>query len=257
VAVNPLVQQAATLIANAEYTIALTGAGSSTPSGVPDFRSPQSGLWEKFDPMIVASIHNFKHHPESFYEWVGPLAKTLLDATPNPSHEAFAKLEALGKIQAIITQNIDMLHSRAGSQTVHEVHGHMRTATCIRCYAKYDGQKLLQDFLSDDGKKVIRCEKCDGIIKPDVILFGEQLPALVLEAAERAVRRCDLMIVAGSSLEVYPVADFPRQARTHGAKLILVNYDTTSYDAVADVVIHDDVAKILPQIVSIVETIES
>ena len=234
--------------------MALTGAGISTPSGIPDFRSEGSGLWENVDPMQVASLYGFVSNPEAFYEWVVPLVKTMRDAEPNPAHLALAHLEAMGKLRSVVTQNIDMLHSRAGSQRVHEMHGHLREATCIQCFAVYPAKELIDEFLADASKSAMRCVSCSGVLKPNVILYGEQLPMTVVAEAQRDVRQSDLMIVAGSSLETYPAADLPNDAKRHGARLILINYEPTSYDKMADVVIHGDVAEVLPQIVELVET---
>ncbi len=247
------IQQAAALLLQSKYAVALTGAGISTPSGIPDFRSAESGLWEKHDPMVVASLIGFRHRPDLFYEWLVPLARTLIQASPNPAHYALAKLESLGILKSVITQNIDLLHSRAGSKTVYEVHGHIREATCITCFAVYPAESLLKEYIESDGKKLLRCASCGSVLKPNVILFGEQLPLKVFNAAQREVRQCDMMVVAGSSLEVYPVADMPRQARAGGAKLILINYSETDYDRVANVTIRGDVADILPRIVQALE----
>ncbi|MFP4322582.1 MAG: SIR2 family NAD-dependent protein deacylase [Anaerolineales bacterium] len=251
-------ERAAALVCDAEYSIALTGAGMSTPSGIPDFRSPESGLWATFDPMTVASLAGFRQAPERFFAWMRSLAPAFLHATPNAAHVALAQLESLGKLQSIITQNIDMLHQQAGSQNVYEVHGHLREATCISCFKRFDLPPLMQAFVDDPAQSAIRCAcndpRAPSILKPNVILFGEQLPARVLESAQRATRRCDLMLVAGSSLEVYPVADFPRKALAHGARLILVNYHPTSYDKMADVVIQGNVAEVLPRLVDLVRT---
>lgn len=247
------IQKAATLISQSKYAVALTGAGFSTPSGIPDFRSADSGLWERHDPMVVASLIGFRHRPDLFYQWLAPLARTLINANPNPAHYALVKLETLGILKSIITQNIDLLHSKAGSNTVYEVHGHIREATCIHCFSVYPAEPLLQEYLDSDGKEILRCSKCNGVLKPNVILFGEQLPAQVFNAAQQQIRQCDMIIVAGSSLEVYPVADMPRQARAGGAKMVIINYSDTDYDLIADVAIHGDVADILPRIVQAVE----
>lgn len=247
------IQAAAQLITYAEHITALTGAGFSTPSGIPDFRSHDSGLWKHNDPMEVASITGFKYHPEKFYRWIRPLAAALIRAQPNPAHDALVKLETIGKLKSIVTQNIDMLHSRAGSTRVHEVHGHLREVTCITCFSVFPAQHMIEEFLQDNSISVLCCPKCGGILKPNVILFGEQLPAMVLNAAQREAKTCDLMIVAGTSLEVYPVADLPRLALGRGAKLMLINQEPTAYDRHAHVVIHGDVADILPQIVNAVE----
>ncbi len=241
-----LVARSARLLREASYAVAMTGAGVSTPSGIPDFRSPDSGLWTKVDPFAVASLFAFRLHPQDFYDWIRPLARLIVEAQPNPAHQALARLEAAGLIKAVITQNIDGLHQRAGSQRVYEVHGHVREATCVRCYRVVPADSLIEKFVEDG--QVPRCT-CGGLLKPNVILFGEQLPLQVLTAARKDVNACDLMLVAGSSLEVEPAADLPLAALGHDARLIIVNYQPTYLDERADVVIHADVAEILPRIV--------
>jgi len=243
------IEQAARLIAQAEYVVSVTGAGHSTPSGIPDFRSPESGLWTFVNPMEVASIFGFRQRPESFFEWVRPMVKTLLTAQPNPAHKALADLEAMGRMKAVITQNIDGLHQRAGSQRVLELHGHIREATCIRCYQIVPTDEFLPDFV--ESGQVPHCSSCGGILKPNVILFGEQLPISVLNAAWQEIRACDLVLVAGSSLRVAPACELPMTATMHGAKAIVVNYQPTDLDTVAHVVIHNDVAMVLPRIATL------
>jgi len=243
------IEQAAHLVAEAEYAVSITGAGHSTPSGIPDFRSPESGLWARYNPMAVASIFGFRQHPESFFEWVRPLVNTLLEAEPNPAHRALANLEAMGRMKAVITQNIDGLHQRAGSQRVLELHGHIREATCIHCYQIEPADRFLPDFVENG--KIPRCQSCGGIMKPNVILFGEQLPVSVLNAAWHEVHTCDLVLVAGSSLQVAPACDLPKIAVMHGAKAIIVNFEPTDLDPLAHVVIHEDVAVVLPKIVAL------
>jgi NAD-dependent deacetylase len=240
------IQNAAKLILNSKHAIALTGAGVSTPSGIPDFRSPGSGLWEKVDPMAVASIWEFVKHPQGFYDWLRPLAKLTVAAQPNPAHVALAELEALGRLRAIITQNIDNLHQRAGSRRVLEVHGHMREATCIRCYHQMPAQPLIEKFL-DDGLAPI-CPVCGGAMKPNVVLYGEVPPVNVMHEAEQESKKCDVMLIAGSSLEVVPAADLPLVAKRRGAQLIIVNNTPTPVDAHAALVLREDVAIALPRI---------
>lgn len=244
-------QTAISLLRHAEYVVALTGAGISTHSGIPDFRSPHSGLWETHDPIEVASLYGFRRHPEHFYDWIRPLAHTILDAVPNAAHLALAEMENAGKLKSIITQNIDMLHARAGSQTVYEVHGHLREVTCIQCFEVFPAEPYMLSFLQTG--TLPRCPTCDAILKPSVILFGEQLPAQALRSAQREARRCNVMLVAGSSLEVYPAADLPLMARQAGASLILVNFSETPVDALADAVIHGDVVDVLPQLAAALE----
>jgi NAD-dependent deacetylase len=240
------IQQAAKLIHDAHHAVAFTGAGHSTASGIPDFRSPGSGLWEKHNPMLVASIWAFRLNPKTFFDWIQPMAQSLLDAMPNPAHIALAEMEAKGHLQAVITQNIDNLHQKAGSQRVLELHGHLRTATCIRCYREVPVDPMVEGAILRG--KIPHCE-CGGVLKPNVILFGEQLPIQVLNAAMYEARRSDLIVVAGSSLEVTPAADIPLLAIESGAKGIIVNFQSTTFDPRADVVIHGDVTEILPRIV--------
>ncbi len=238
--------QAAALLQAARHAVALTGAGVSTPSGIPDFRSPHSGLWEQANPLEVASLSAFRRRPEAFYSWVRPLAEALLAARPNPAHTALAVLEAGGWLKAVITQNIDDLHRHAGSRAVLELHGHLREATCLRCHRVLATDSLLGDFLASG--EVPRCAECGGVIKPNVVLFGEQLPVAVFEAAMEHARQADLMLVAGSSLEVAPASHLPLVAYRHGGRLIVINLTPTPIDDLADVVIHGDVAEVLPRI---------
>jgi NAD-dependent deacetylase len=243
------IQQAVALIKQADQIVAMTGAGISTPSGIPDFRSPDSGLWDQVDPMAVASIFAFRQNPANFYHWIHPLAGTLLDAQPNPAHYALAALEAAGKLQAVITQNIDDLHAKAGSDTIYELHGNLREATCTQCYQAQNSQAVFREFVQNG--QTPRCE-CGGVLKPNVILFGEQLPMREFVAAQMAVKTADLMLLVGSSLETAPASDLPLLALDNGAKLVIINYQPTYLDLEADVLIRADVAEVLPQIVALV-----
>jgi NAD-dependent deacetylase len=245
------IERAAEILAASEHAVALTGAGHSTSSGIPDFRSPETGLWTKVDAMEVASIYGFLHDPQAFYDWIRPLAKQMMEAQPNPAHLALAALEQAGVIKAVITQNIDELHHRAGSQFVLELHGSVRAATCTQCRIKVPSGELWPAFVASG--ELPRCPTCSGLLKPDVVLFGELLPVGVLLEAQSQADRCDVMMVAGSSLEVYPAAGLPMRAVEGGAKLIIVNYQPTHMDALASVVVHEDVAVILPQIAATVE----
>ncbi|MGD9029239.1 MAG: NAD-dependent deacylase [Anaerolineae bacterium] len=240
------IQQVARLLRISHYPVALTGAGMSTPSGIPDFRSPESGLWEKVDPMQVASIYAFRRHPEAFYDWMRPLAQLVLQARANPGHLALAELEALGYLRAIITQNIDNLHQQAGSTEVLEIHGHVREATCIDCYHVQSTEDLSRDFLMSEA--IPRCLRCGGVMKPNAVLFGEQLPVDVYNAAIRHLDAADLLLIAGSSLEVVPVCRLPSRVYRQGGRLIVINLTPTMVDDVADVVIRGDVAEVLPRV---------
>ncbi len=242
------ISQAAEWLKHARHAIALTGAGVSTRSGIPDFRSPGSGLWKRADPMNVASMWGFIEYPQGFYDWVKPLAQTLLTAQPNPAHCALAELETLGCLRAIITQNIDDLHQRAGSKRVLQVHGHLRQATCIRCYHMVEAQPLFEKFLADSDLPT--CEICGGVMKPNVVLFGEMLPVSVMYEATEESKRCDVMLIAGSSLEVAPAADLPLVAKKNGAKLIIVNNSSTVLDSQAALILREDVTSALPKVVA-------
>lgn len=246
------IQRAADLIRAAQFAVVFTGAGISTPSGIPDFRSAHSGMWEQVDPMAVASLYGFRQNPQRFYNWVRPLAQLTMSALPNPAHLVLAELEKRGLLRVVITQNIDMLHTRAGNQTVYELHGNLRDATCIHCFTIYPAEPILQQFLVDGN--VPCCSKCGGVLKPNVILFGEQLPYRELQGAQDAAKQCDVMLIVGSSLEVAPASDIPILAKRHHAKIIIINYEPTPLDHIAEVVINGDAAVILPAILQRLET---
>lgn len=240
------VQEIADLLRASRSAVAFTGAGISTPSGIPDFRDPESGLWSHADPLHVASIYSFRQHPQAFYDWVYPLARQILTAQPNPAHMALAEMEAAGILKTLITQNIDMLHSRAGSMNIHEIHGSLKTATCTHCFRVYPGVQILTRFLKDG--KTPRCARCGGVIKPNVILFGEQLPYRPIQAAREAARCADLMLVIGSSLKVAPASDLPQYALRNKAKLVIINLTPTDFDSSAHVVFHADAVEVLSAI---------
>ncbi|HEY4690155.1 MAG TPA: NAD-dependent deacylase [Anaerolineae bacterium] len=241
-----LIEQAAHILRHARYAVALTGAGISTPSGIPDFRSERTGLWASVNPMEVASIYAFRENPARFFQWIRPLAASIHDARPNPAHVALAHLERAGIIRMVISQNIDGLHQRAGSVNVAEVHGHIREATCMHCFHVAPSDGYLEKFIADG--ETPRCPMCGGVLKPNVTLFGEALPAQAMLISIQAARKCDVMLIAGSSLEVSPAADLPNLALTHHAQIIIVNLSVTYLDARANVLIRGDVAEILPDI---------
>jgi NAD-dependent deacetylase len=240
------IQKAAGLIINAKFPVALTGAGSSTPSGIPDFRSRGSGLWTRYLPMEVASLTAFRQYPERFFEWLRPLASHMLTAQPNAAHIALAQLEKHNYLKTIITQNIDGLHQRAGATNVLQVHGTFSTLTCIHCYQQIDATPYLAPYIEEG--KIPYCDTCGSFLKPDVVLFEEQLPAKIWLKARRAAEACDLMIIAGTSLVVAPVAQLPDQAQKNGAQIIVVNKSPTYIDDRATVLLTGDIAEILPAI---------
>jgi NAD-dependent deacetylase len=241
---------AADVLRRARHAVVLTGAGVSTPSGLPDFRSEGSGLWAQAAPAEVASLSSFREHPERFFLWFRSLAGQIFSARPNPAHLALASLEDAGRVEVIITQNVDGLHQKAGSRHVIETHGSLRTLTCTRCFLKTESDAYVPAYLETG--RTPHCPQCGSVLKPDVILFGEQLPQRAWRQSEAACRACDLILVAGSSLEVMPCAGLPLTAIEHGARLIILNQAPTYLDARADISLASDVATALPAIADLV-----
>jgi NAD-dependent deacetylase len=234
-------QRLAELIRGSGSVVALTGAGISVPSGIPDFRSPGTGIWENVDPMEVAHIDAFQRDPEHFWSFYSRRFQALADKRPNPAHQALAALERAGLLDAVITQNIDRLHRQAGSREVIEVHGSIDSSSCLSCGARY----LLEDVRrreASDRAGVPRCE-CGRPLKPDVVLFGEYLPVAAIARAERLAAEADLMMCIGSSLEVYPVAGLPELTLRAGGELAIVTQGPTPLDGAAAVRMHGDVVE--------------
>jgi NAD-dependent deacetylase len=242
------IERAARVLADSRRIVALTGAGISRPSGIPDFRS-EGGLWQLDDPMTVASLRGFQANPRRFYGWFRPLLETIALARPNPAHHALAELERHGLLRTIITQNIDGLHQSAGSREVYELHGHMRGATCVVCEQQAPAAPLLKRVRRGE---IPRCS-CGGVFKPDVVLFDEMLPRGLYWLALRALERCDALIIAGTALEVAPVCEMPLVAAERGARLIVINQSETYLDTRADAVVREDVAVALPALVGMLE----
>jgi len=240
------IHYAAELIGKSQRAVVLTGAGISTTSGIPDFRSEGTGLWSKVDPMEVASLNAFRYAPEKFFTWMRPLAIQIHRAEPNPAHRALARLQERGYFKTIITQNIDDLHHKAGCSRVLEIHGTLRTMSCTQCFESLKSNGFIEAYVQDG--RIPHCPHCGGILKPDIILFGEQMPHETWYEAQSACRGCDLIMVAGSSLEVLPVAGLPLQALDRGAHLIIANAQPTYLGVRADVLLLGDVAKIIPLI---------
>ncbi len=237
-------QQALILLREARRVVVLTGAGISTPSGIPDFRSEMTGLWSFTNPLEVASLWAFREHPQRFYNWLKPLAAEIFHAHPNPAHLALAQMERMGKIDTIITQNIDGLHQKAGSQRVLEIHGHLRTVHCLQCEWEGESEPYWEGFLQRGELPI--CPQCGHVLKPKVVLFGEMLPHDQVVAAQEATLFSDLMLVVGSSLEVMPAADLPALAVRSGSRLIIATLGMTPLDHLADVLLRGDVAETLP-----------
>lgn len=228
----------AELIRESRCTVALTGAGVSVPSGIPDFRTPETGLWENVDPMEVAHIDVFDRDPAHFWSYYRPRFQTLGDKRPNRAHEALAELERSGLLEGVITQNIDRLHRAAGSRNVVEVHGTIETSTCRDCDASFRIDEV--EGLFDDAG-VARCAVCGGAVKPDVVLFGELLPEGAMARAQELAARAELMLCVGSSLVVHPVASLPALALQTEGRLALVTKGPTPFDDEAELKLDGEV----------------
>jgi NAD-dependent deacetylase len=229
----------AELLSEAEAAVVLTGAGVSVPSGIPDFRTPGKGLWEKVDPMKVAHIDVFRRDPDRFWHFYGDRFATLGDREPNPAHEIIAELEARGLIRGVITENIDRLHRKAGSENVVEVHGSIEWSVCPDCGTRVGVERVIEKLRAGVGTP--ECEACITPLKPDVVLFGELLPEEAMSDAFALASEADVMVAIGSSLEVYPVASLPGVTLENGGCLALVTQGRTPYDADADVKLTGDV----------------
>jgi NAD-dependent protein deacetylase/lipoamidase len=225
----------ARLIRERGPAVVLTGAGMSTESGIPDLRSA-SGLWAEVDPFEVASIDALRRDPLRVWRWYGPRIRGLLAAEPNAGHLALAALERSGQVAAVVTQNIDTLHTRAGSTDVVEVHGSISSSVCLACGRRETLDVVLEQLSTSEAPV---CAACGEIVKPGVVMFGELLPVEAMARAERLVRETGLLVVVGSSLEVWPVAGLPEQAVATGATLAILNRDATPFDGLASLVVRE------------------
>lgn len=241
----------AELIDESETVVALTGAGISVPSGIPDFRSPGVGLWERVDPMEVAHIDVFHRDPERFWRFYGDRFQTLEEKTPNGAHVALARLEKGGKLAGVITQNIDRLHAQAGTQELIEVHGTIDHSSCLRCGSEYPVAEVRRR-LGDDPAGVPRCD-CGRALKPGVVLFGEWLPEAALRRAQLLAVAADLLICVGSSLEVHPVAQLPGLTLSSGGRVAIVTQGMTPYDREAAVCCRGDVVDELTAVTELLD----
>lgn len=239
-------RQAAEWFTTARHAVALTGAGISVPSGIPDFRTPESGLWAQSDPMEVASLTAFRRRPEVFYNWLRPLAQKSLQAKPNPAHLGLARLEKTGRLKTVITQNIDGLHQAAGSVNVIEVHGSMRTFTCPHCRQHYPEERFRAVFLDDSS--LPRCPNCQEIVKPDIVLYEEMLDTDTLMHAIMECEQADLLLVVGSSLEVMPVGGLPYYSLKNRARFIINTLAPTRMDDRANIILRCDVVQAIPRL---------
>jgi NAD-dependent deacetylase len=240
------VEALASLIRERQPCVALTGAGVSTESGIPDFRSPE-GIWTEFDPLEYGSLQAFRRDPEKVWRFYAPRYVTLTEAEPNAAHLALAELEQLGLLRAVITQNIDQLHERAGTRELVEVHGSIRTSTCPGCRARYELTEVLALL---DGTDAPRCVACGAVLKPDVVFFGELLPVAEIDRAFALAREAGLLLVIGSTLEVHPVAGLPLETLDAGGAVAIVNRGPTALDDRAEVRIEGSAGDILGRLVA-------
>ncbi|MDY6835421.1 MAG: NAD-dependent deacylase [Chloroflexota bacterium] len=243
------IDRIANLIVDSSRVVVFTGAGHSTESGISDFRSP-GGIWTRYDPDDF-TLQKFLSNPESRKKHWQMLGEGFSgrEIHPNPAHYAVAELEKLGKLNCVITQNVDNLHQAAGNSDdrVFELHGNMQWAKCLSCGRRYLMEEMR--FRVEQGEDMPDCEECNGILKPDAVFFGESLPQDVLEESVSRSSNCDLCIVIGSSLVVYPAALMPRYAIESGAKLVIINLTETPMDTYADIVIHDKAGEVMPKVV--------
>ena len=245
------IEKLAEVILDSNHIVALTGAGMSTESGISDFRTPGTGLWEKVDPYEFASIHSYVGNPAKNLEFMLETGRNIFKARPNKGHRALTTLQRLGKLKGVLTQNIDRLHHKAKTKNIVEFHGNAYEAKCMTCGQIYEITFMVNQVMK--GNYSPSCEKCRGMLKPNAIFFGEQLESTTLEAADQMIAKCDLLFVLGSSLVVYPVAFYPQKVLSIGAKLAIINIQETDMDSAAEVVIHDKIGDVLPKVVSIVE----
>jgi len=244
------IDAAADLIIESKKLVVFTGAGMSTESGISDFRSP-GGVWSRFDPgeFTFQKFLASEESREKYWEFSTSSWSEMAAAQPNPSHHAIAELDSIGKLDCVITQNIDGLHQRSGipEEKVIELHGTAWWVSCLECRQRYPREQI-QERLKG-GLKVPRCDSCGGIMKPTTISFGQAMPEQETRQAENRAAACDLFLVAGSSLEVYPAAQMPLIAKDSGARLIIINLTPTPHDPYADITIHDKTGPALSQII--------
>ncbi|HEX2433370.1 MAG TPA: NAD-dependent deacylase [Gaiellaceae bacterium] len=220
------VSRLADLVRERGPAVVLSGAGVSTESGIPDFRSP-TGIWTRYDPQGYATIEAFRSDPVKIWDFYALRFRALTEAEPNAGHLALAGLEHDGHVRAVVTQNIDMLHKRAGSRDVVEVHGSIRTSSCPRCGASYGVGEVLRLL---ERASAPECPQCGEILKPDVVFFGELLPEAAIDRAYELARSTRLLLVVGSGLEVWPVSQLPEETQRKGGAVAIVNRGPTSFD---------------------------
>ena len=228
------------LIENSNYITALTGAGISTESGIPDYRTPGKGMWEKVD-MNVVSMSGFLEDPSRYYNYSLDLYEIRSKAEPNPAHYMLAKLEEIGKLKGIVTQNVDSLHTKAGSVNVHELHGSLRQVVCLECSSLSDMDSAMSRVIGGENPPL--CLQCGGVLKPNTVFFGEALPRIPWEESVELIKKTDLLLTIGSSLQVSPANVLPDFAIKNGAQIVIMNQMPTPYDSDAKIVIRDKIGE--------------
>ncbi|MFC2093925.1 NAD-dependent protein deacylase [Bacteroidota bacterium] len=233
------------IVSTARRIVAFTGAGISAESGIPTYRG-DDGVWHKYDPAKYANIHNFLKDPQYYWNFFKEVRFPVIKkAKPNKAHIALARLEENGKLEAVITQNIDGLHQLAGSKSILELHGNTRRISCLNCKKQHTMDEVYSRL---ETQLPPLCSECSGILKPEVVFFGESLPVIVLEEAVNVTNECDLFLAIGSSLVVQPAASLPLMAKEKGAKLVIINKDATPLDTFADIVFHTTASEVLDKI---------
>ena len=236
------VERLAELVRRAGTVVALTGAGISVPSGIPDFRTPRTGLWERVDPMEVAHIDAFRSDPVRFWRFYGERFASLQDKAPNDAHRVLSAMERAGLLEAVITQNIDMLHRRAGSGSLIEMHGSIASCSCLRCRGSVALEEA-RGLLAAAADGVPRCGPCGEPLKPDVVLFGELLDGRALDRARKLCEKADVLLCIGSSLEVHPVAGLPLLTAEAGGSVAIVTQGQTPLEDIAEVRLSGDIVE--------------
>ncbi len=240
-------REAARLLKRSRHAVALTGAGISVESGIPAFRGAQ-GLWDRYDPSEYAHISSFMRNPGKVWGMLRELYRIMEQAQPNPAHHALARLEELGILKSLVTQNVDGLHQRAGSKRVIEFHGNGGTLICLSCGMEYPARDIRMDDLPP------ACPRCGGVLKPQVVFFGEPIPPRALEEAFEEADQCDVMLVVGTSAQVYPAADLPRRVAWSGGRIIEINLEETHLTQdMTHIFLQGSASEILPRLVELVE----
>ena len=241
-------ERLAELIRTRQPCVALTGAGISTESGIPDFRSP-TGIWATVDPREFASLSAFRRDPERVWTFYRLRVRMLTEAEPNAAHRSLAELERRGLLAAVVTQNIDLLHERGGSREVVEVHGSIRSSSCPRCGQRCTLAEVLEQLAGSEAAP--RCPACATILKPDVVFFEEMLPVDAIDRAYELARQAGLLLVVGSSLEVWPVAELPSVTKAAGGEVAIVNVGPTSFDGGAVLKIEESAGDVLDRVLGL------